>query len=246
MGDPYNLPPQYEVVRRHYPAFVNIECDIEKTLLSYIKPGMVILDGGCGAGNAIITECLKQADFKVVGVDCNAAALKKNSTYHELHVCDLKKISFKTDAFDIITSFFVMEHLQNPRKVLAEFARLLKPGGILIVSMPNLYNPVMMGARFTPHFLHVLFHKMFSGINRPYRTYFRCNTLTSLDRELKRLGFSKKHSMRRGNWIMYKRWVPLLRLWIALDKLTNMPLLRFTKTNLCVTYTKLPAAAVKK
>lgn len=238
MSDPYNLPAQYEVVHRLYPTFINIERDIEKTLLSHIKPGMVILDAGCASGNTIITECLKKADFKVIGADSDAEALKMNSMYHELHVCDLEKMPFEACSFDIVTSFFVMEHLRYPKKVLAEFARILKPGGILILALPNLYNPVMMGARFTPHFLHILVHRLFSGIDRSYHTYFRCNTVTSLDRELKWLGLSRIQLMLRGNWIIYHHWAPMLRLWIALDKLTNMPALRFTKANLCAVYSK--------
>ena len=121
---------QYANLLRIYPGYRKIETDIEEILLEHARPGMTLLDGGCGPGNDIIKSCLERVSLKVTGVDCNASALKKNATYHETRLGDLEKIPFEDCSFDIVTSFFVMEHLKDPRQVLVEFARVLKPGGI--------------------------------------------------------------------------------------------------------------------
>jgi SAM-dependent methyltransferase len=50
---------------------------------------------------------------------------------------DLTQLPFANDSFDCITCGWVIEHLPDPRPALAEFHRVVKPGGTLVLTTPN-------------------------------------------------------------------------------------------------------------
>ena len=234
------LAQKLEFVKRHYPTYKGL-LNYEELLSSNMHCGAVLLDGGCGAGNVALHKWLPDK-INAIGVDVNLESLKRNTTYESLVLCDLEKLPFRNDTFDVITNCWVMEHLRNPDIVLAEFARTLKKGGALIILLPNLYNPVNFGAKFTPLWLHKLFHRIMSG--RPeeevWPTYFRCNTISSLDRKLKKIGFEREEVRMYGNWRLLSNLGKLgLRLWIILDRITNKGPLKGIKSNICVSYRKL-------
>ncbi len=51
-----------------------------------------------------------------------------------------EKIPFPDNGFDFIFSSSVLEHVQNPKKVLDECLRVLKPGGVMMISYPNFHS----------------------------------------------------------------------------------------------------------
>jgi len=57
---------------------------------------------------------------------------------------------FPDQSFDIVTLFHVMEHVTNPRRVLSEVARVLKPNGVVILQVPNIesWQFKIFGARW--------------------------------------------------------------------------------------------------
>lgn len=56
----------------------------------------------------------------------------------EWFVQDLNKnLQFQDEKFDVLTCLEVLEHVENPRKLVREMARVLKPGGHMILSTPN-------------------------------------------------------------------------------------------------------------
>jgi len=59
----------------------------------------------------------------------------------EIHRGDLnKELPFGDRSFDYITCLEGLEHIENPQQAVREFARLLRPGGQLVVSVPNILN----------------------------------------------------------------------------------------------------------
>lgn len=101
----------------------------------------LILDAGCGTG-VYSVEILKKG-FDVVACDYseNMIALVKKRTsktkYSQnlyLSVLDANFITFKNNSFEYILCMGVLQHLTNAERVIKEFFRVLKPGGIVVIN----------------------------------------------------------------------------------------------------------------
>jgi len=94
------------------------------------------LDVGFGNGSLIFTA--REFGFEAVGLDLRAqgvSSLRKIGI--EAHCCNLT--DFNPDSsFDVISMADVLEHMPHPKEGLAAASRLLAPGGVLLVSMPNM------------------------------------------------------------------------------------------------------------
>jgi len=105
--------------------------------------GRRVLDAACGEGYG--SALLARSAAQVTGVDVDAATVeharerypgRKNLQFDQGSVAAL---GLKDASVDAIVSFETIEHLaqQDQPRMLTEFARLLAPGGILILSSPN-------------------------------------------------------------------------------------------------------------
>ena len=112
--------------------------------------GVDVLDVGCGSGTLL--GLLKQRGFRVNGLDFSpeAAAIAKAENGVDVAVGSLEEAHFPAESFDVVTLFHVMEHVTNPRRVLAEVSRLLKPNGVAILQVPNIesWQFKIFGARW--------------------------------------------------------------------------------------------------
>jgi SAM-dependent methyltransferase len=105
-----------------------------------------VLDAACGLGYGCTTLAGAGA-ARVVGVDVDsetvAAARARANGVVEFVDADIRALPFPDGSFDTITCFEAIEHLENPDDAFDEFARVLRPGGILFVSSPNrdVYTP---------------------------------------------------------------------------------------------------------
>jgi len=98
-----------------------------------------ILDVGSGAGQ-IASHLLKYADenTKVTCTDLSHPMLRRartrlKSAIPEFVAADLAQLPFADGSFDCVTCGYVLEHLPDPQPGLAEMARVLKPGGRLLL-----------------------------------------------------------------------------------------------------------------
>lgn len=100
-----------------------------------------LLDSGCGLGWFLTVA--KERGWEVFGTEFSQAAVS---------ICSEKGITMKEGAlsvsmfeenyFDVITSFEVIEHINNPHDELNSISRLLRPGGLFYCTTPN-FNSAM-------------------------------------------------------------------------------------------------------
>lgn len=107
----------------------------------YYKGGKVL---DIGASPFHMMYCLKNMGIDITGIDFNPDLLKKFIKEYQLVIkkCNIEteKVPFKSNTFDFIIFNEVFEHLKiNPIFALKEINRVLKPGGILMLTTPNLY-----------------------------------------------------------------------------------------------------------
>ncbi len=106
--------------------------------------GAHLVDFGCGNG----AQSLVLADYcqRVTGVDVNAGFLSEfgaairdqgKAGQVEALLLDAGRIPLPDEVADVVTSFTVLEHVPDEKAALAEMFRVLKPGGRLIISVPN-------------------------------------------------------------------------------------------------------------
>ena len=100
-----------------------------------------ILDVGCGIGYFL--EVAKERGWDVYGTEYTDEAIeiceKKGITMHK---GILKSENYVEESFDIITSFEVIEHINNPIPELTNFHKLLRKGGLVYLTTPN-FNSIL-------------------------------------------------------------------------------------------------------
>jgi len=104
-------------------------------------PGKRVLDAACGSGYGVEMLTSGGAEW-AVGVDLSAEALRMAAARFKSRRArfvrgDLLALPFPDRSFDVITSFESLEHVLDPTRVVAEFARVLAREGTLFVSSPN-------------------------------------------------------------------------------------------------------------
>jgi SAM-dependent methyltransferase len=97
-------------------------------------PG-VALDAACGTGR--FAEFLARRGHQVIGVDSSPDMLahaRRRVPDGEFHVAELDQLPLPDDAVDVVVCALALVHLPRLQPVLAEFARVLRPGGDLVIS----------------------------------------------------------------------------------------------------------------
>ena len=96
-----------------------------------------ILDAGCGTGG-MLDLYRSWPDAEAIGLDFSPSALgfSHNRGHERLVGGDLTALPFRTATFDVITALDVLEHVPDDARAAAEISRVLKPGGILVATVP--------------------------------------------------------------------------------------------------------------
>lgn len=115
--------------------------------------GRRVLDVSCKRGE--ILQALRGRGFSVQGTQFAADAPGPDGIPVDRGVDLLKGLPYPDGTFDVVTLVEVIEHLENHRAALSELARVLKPGGILILTTPN-----VMRIKSRLHFFLTGYHKV--------------------------------------------------------------------------------------
>jgi ubiquinone/menaquinone biosynthesis C-methylase UbiE len=101
-----------------------------------------VLDAGCGNGSLSIR--IAEKGFRIEAIDIAKKSLdyfrskvkKKNIKNINIRYGSILKTDYKANSFDSVVSGEVLEHLTDDKKAIEEFYRVLKKGGICVVSVP--------------------------------------------------------------------------------------------------------------
>lgn len=112
-----------------------------KEVSEVIKPTKgIVLDVGCHAGTFTERLLTKLETKSVYGVDISSPAInraKKRIPYGNFQVADAANLPFKNNFFDAVFCLEVLEHVDDPIKVLKEIKRVLKTGGYTVFLVPS-------------------------------------------------------------------------------------------------------------
>ena len=95
-----------------------------------------ILEDGCGVGEYLAR--LQPLAQQVVGLEVEFdRAVAAHAKAHQLTCAAAEALPFPANSFDLLLSHEVLEHVRDDRQAVAEMARVLKPGGRLLLFVPN-------------------------------------------------------------------------------------------------------------
>src|ERR1700686_4613939 len=115
--------------RRWFPGEINQDCAYHDRLAVTLPRAGRILDLGCGDNSALARY--RTADLEVWGTDFAAhPRLQHPDWFRPLGAAGT--IPFRSGELDVVTSYMVMEHVDDPARFLGEIARVLKPGGVYV------------------------------------------------------------------------------------------------------------------
>jgi SAM-dependent methyltransferase len=135
--------------------------ELQAVVTSFVssRDGIRVLEAGCGS--------LSHVDLGrhayVVGIDVSEIQLAKNAGLDEKILGDVESYDFPPASFDAIVCWYVFEHLPHPERAVARFARSLRPGGIVILALPNAYSVKGLVTKVTPFRFHVWVRRRLLG-----------------------------------------------------------------------------------
>jgi SAM-dependent methyltransferase len=105
---------------------------IENSITKYILPGFLVADIGCG--EQPFCKLVENMKATYVGVD-----ITQNSQNSVDIIAPITKIPLTNDSLDVIICTEVLEHVSDTYKAFKELSRLIKPGGVIIITVPFAY-----------------------------------------------------------------------------------------------------------
>lgn len=100
--------------------------------------GRRVLDAGCGVG--VYTHALQEAGAQALGVDVEAERVeeaREGASGALFAVASVEQFPFRDASFDVVFSHEVLEHVEDDLRALQEAARVLRPGGTVVLFVPN-------------------------------------------------------------------------------------------------------------
>lgn len=146
-----------------------------------LRPGAVALDAGCGRTTRL--RSYRDRIERLVGVDVDEQAGRDNPSLDEYVPADLDgPLPFADSSFDLVYANFVVEHLAQPEHAFAEWRRLLRPDGRLVLLTSNRSSPgIALGDRLPSRVRMGIKRRGAGAAERDvYPTRYRANTPSAL------------------------------------------------------------------
>lgn len=129
------------------------------------RPGARVLDAGCGVGQVVAR--LAEAGFEAHGVDVSEPNIQKASRHlSHCQLYDGRHLPFSDGYFASAGALNVLEHVEEPEAFIQELARVVEPGGRIVLSSPNFMR--VLGFRD--------YHPRMRGLGNKWRNWRRLRT----------------------------------------------------------------------
>lgn len=134
---------------------------VSELLADLSDQGKTLLDVSCKDGDVL--RSLRQRGFVLRGTNLESAESRAHGAPHDLEIADVPvdygvdlrvRLPYADTSFDVVLLVEVMEHISDHQAAIGELARILKPGGVLILTTPNIMR---LNSRL--HFLLSGYHK---------------------------------------------------------------------------------------
>ncbi len=134
---------RWETLYRSKAAFRDRLALFTRELRELVPSGGRVLDVGCGP--AVMSLAFSEMGYSVVGVDrapnmigcANRARQRHRVENAEFLVMDAMKLAFASESFDAVVCSSLVEYIENDEAFLRGLARLVRPGGALLISVPH-------------------------------------------------------------------------------------------------------------
>jgi len=114
-------------------------------LIKRYKKGTTLLDVGCGEGFFLFNASKAGYTTKGIELSQDAAAYAKREFSLDIEAGAFGDVQFPGNHFEVVTLWQVLEHIPHPLEILKEAHRILKPGGLIAASTPDIEGiPSMM------------------------------------------------------------------------------------------------------
>lgn len=182
------------------PGLRNSQYAHKEALNSWVMTGIRWLDLGCG--HQLLPEWMPSAKEEqaalvrrpkmVVGIDADIASLRKNIVFRHRVLGDIGHLPFANGTFDLVTANMVVEHVQDPRAMLTEVRRVLKPNGIFLFHTPNLWGYTTLVACLLPRSLKLRLIRFLQAMKEEdvFPASYRINTAGRVHELAQEHGFS--------------------------------------------------------
>lgn len=185
--------------------------------------GMRLLEAGCGS-----CSCFSFSEnVHITGIDISELQLLRNDSIDHKIVGDIQYYDFPPSSFDVIICWNVLEHVPYPQLALQKFLQAAKPGGIIVLGLPNLLSMKGLVTKYTPHFFHVwvyryLFRQSAAGTHdtAPFKTVLSYSITPSAIRK-----FAGQNNMKVAYFSLYEHRYyaeKLGRFFLLMKKLTTL------------------------
>lgn len=128
----YHRDDTYQMCESHFKNIFKKRFSLIQKLLP--KKGNVL---DIGAANGVFLDIFSEIGFETYGVEPSKSAVESIEKGHTVFRDSIEKANLKKSFFDVIVMNHTLEHVSNPREVLEKIYVLLKPGGILLIDVPN-------------------------------------------------------------------------------------------------------------